>query len=97
MRRLKTGFYIIVLSFFVGCSSGDVWEGLVFPDRGNLLIHISSGHFKSLEKCEAACMEMLKSKNALQKGYYECGKNCKSGLASYSGDCQEIVKGNYYK
>ncbi|MBI5663998.1 MAG: hypothetical protein HZC49_02740 [Nitrospirae bacterium] len=97
MRRLKTGFYIIILSFFVGCSSGDVWEGVVFLDRGNLLVHVNSGQFKSLEKCEAACMEILNSKNALQKGYYECGKNCKSGLASYNGDCQETVKGNYYK
>lgn len=97
MKRMKIGFYIAILSVLAGCSSGDVWEGLVYPDRGNLLIHSSPGQFKSLEKCKAACMEMLKSKNGLQKGYYECGKNCKSGLASYSGDCQETVKGNYYK
>jgi hypothetical protein len=97
MRRLKIGFYIVILSVITGCSSGDVWEGLVFPDRGNLLIHSSIGHFKSLDKCEAACQEMLNSKNAIQKGYYECGKNCKSGLASLSGDCQETVRGNYYK
>jgi len=94
MRRL---IYMALLTVFAGCSSGDVWEGLVYPDRGNLLMHSSSGQFKSLEKCEAASMNMLKSKNALQRGYYECGKNCKSGLASYSGDCEETVRGNYYK
>ena len=94
---MKIILYIAVLSLFLACSSGDVWEGLIYPDRGNLLIHFSSGPFKSLEKCEAACMQELKSKNALKKGYYECGKNCKSGLASYNGDCQETVRGNYYK
>ena len=94
---MRIGFYIVILSFFAGCSSGDVWEGLVYPDRGNLLMHRSSGQFKSLEKCEASSLEMLKSMSALQKGYYECGKNCKSGLASYNGDCEETAKGNYYK
>jgi hypothetical protein len=97
MRRLKIAFYLVVLSIIIGCSSEDLWEGLVFPDRGNLLIHISSGEFKSLEKCEAASMAMLKSKDALQKGYYECGKNCKSGLASFNGDCEDTVRGNYFR
>ncbi len=97
MRRLSIFLYIVIVSVFAGCSSGDVWEGLVYPDRGNLLIHLSSGQFKNLEKCEAASLEMLRSKNALKKGYYECGKNCKSGLASFNGDCEETVRGNYYK
>lgn len=94
MRRM---IYIAVFFIFVGCSSGDVWEGLVYPDRDNLLMHMSYGKFKSLEKCETACLKALKSQNALQKGYYECGKNCKSGLASFNGDCEETVRGNYYK
>jgi len=97
MKIVKIGVCLMIVSALTGCSSGDIWEGLVFPDRGNLLIHISSGPFKSQEKCEAACLEILRSKNAIQKGYYECGKNCKSGLASLNGDCEETVRGNYYR
>ena len=86
-----------MLLVLTGCSSGEIWEGVVFPDRGNLLIHASVGQFKSLDKCEASSMDKLRSMNALQKGYYECGKNCKADLASYNGDCEETVRGNFYK
>jgi hypothetical protein len=97
MRKLRIGIYITILLILTGCSSGDIWEGVVFPDRGNLLIHQSAGQFESLDTCQASSTDRLRSMNSLQKGYYECRKNCKSDLAAYNGDCEETVRGNFYK
>ncbi|GBE41146.1 hypothetical protein BMS3Bbin09_01036 [bacterium BMS3Bbin09] len=41
-------------------------------------------------------MSMLKSENALDSGYYECGKNCISDNY-YSRNCEELIRGNMYK
>lgn len=97
VKNLQMQFLVILLIFLAGCSSGERWEGHVYPDKGKLMIHHNSGEFDSLEACESASMEMLQSINALQKGYYECGKNCKSGSGYYIRDCKETVKGNLYK
>lgn len=80
-----------------GCSNKEHWAGVVYPDRGNLLMHRDAGEFRSLAECEAASMEILKSMNALQNGYYECGKNCKSDSGSSIMNCDESVRGNFYK
>ena len=77
--------------------SGDTWEGIVFTDRGNLLMYRSTGEFNSREDCEDASMAKLKSLNVLDKGFYECGKNCKAGSRSYKRGCEEIRLGNFYK
>lgn len=97
MKKLYLCFGMVVLLFIAGCSSGDSWEGHVYPDRENLLINRTSGIFQDLESCEASCMAMLKSMDSLDKGYYECGKNCKEGSSSYNMDCEDNIRGNYYK
>jgi hypothetical protein len=96
MKKLHLCFGMVALLFIAGCSSGDSWEGHVYPDRANLLINRASGVFQDLESCEKACMTMLTSMDSLDKGYYECGKNCRGG-ASYSMDCEDNIRGNYYK
>lgn len=97
MRKLHISFYMIILLVLAGCSSGERWEGYVYPDKDNLLMHRNSGEFDSLEECEAASMEILKSMSALQKGYYECGKNCDPGSSHYNRHCEDNILGNYYK
>lgn len=97
MKKLYLCFAIGIFLFISGCSSGDSWEGHVYPDRANLLITRDSGVFQNLESCEKACMAMLESMKSLDKGYYECGKNCKGGGSSYSMDCEDHIRGNYYK
>jgi len=95
MKRIGISFSLILLLAFTGCSSNERWDGNVYPDKEKMLINHNSGEFNTLEECEAASLEMLKSLNGLQKGYYECGKNCAPG--SLHIDCDENIRGNYYK
>ena len=87
--------FLILLPALVGCS-GDEWLGFAFPDKGNLLIHREVGRFKTQQECDEASMSILKSLNALDNGYYECGKNCKSE-SYYNRDCEAMIRGNLYK
>ena len=85
-----------MLAGLLGCS-GDKWEGIVFIDRDNLLMYHTTGEVESLEKCRDASMKMLKNLDALDKGFYECGKNCKDGSNSYERGCEETERGNVYR
>ena len=93
MKKLRITLFFFLLLLLSACSSTEQWEGFVYPDRDNLLIHRSAGEFKSLEICEAASMAVLKEMDATQKGYYICGKNCGYDLAA----CKETIRGNFYK
>lgn len=79
-----------------GCS-GDKWEGIVYTDKTKLMINYNAGKFENLEACEKGSLTMLKSKDALSKGFYECGKNCASGASVYARSCEELIRGNFYK
>jgi hypothetical protein len=86
---------LFLLLALAGCS-GDEWLGYVFPDKSNLLVHKEAGRFKTLHECDDASMEILKSLNALDNGFFECGKNCESE-SYYNRECEELVRGNLYK
>jgi hypothetical protein len=90
--------HILILSVFLlfACSAGETWEGYVYPDRNNLQINHNAGKFSSLEECRDASLTMLKSMEALEKGYAECGKNCKSGSEYYNRTCEETARINFY-
>ncbi len=93
--------YFILLSavcaVLLGCSNAERWKGYVYPDKQNMQIHYIAGEYKSLEECERSSTNVLKKMNSLDKGYYECAKNCKDGSSHYSKDCEDRVIGNYYK
>ena len=72
-------FVLICSTALIGCSK-DNWDGYVYPDKNNLSDHIYVGRFDSLEACRDASVEKLRSINALNKGDYECGRNCKNGV-----------------
>ena len=96
MKKLQISFLIILLFASLGCGK-ERWSGYVFPDRNNLLVNRTVGEFQSLEACKDASMETLQEMNATQNGYYECGKNCKSGSDYYLRDCEKTVRDpNYY-
>ncbi len=95
MNKIWLSLFMILLLALAGCSK-DEWHGYVFPDKGNLLVHREAGKFKTLQECDDASMEILKSLNALDNGYFECGKNCKSE-SYYNRDCEELIRGNMYK
>ena len=95
MNKIRLSLFLILLLAMAGCS-GDEWLGYAFPDKGNVLIHRKVGQFKTQQECDEASMSILKSLNALEIGYYECGKNCMSD-SHYNRDCEELVRGNIYK
>lgn len=97
MNKLHYALSAVLMLAVSGCSAGERWDGYVYPDRKNLLMYRSAGEFPDLGDCETASMNILKSLNALQGGYYECRKNCKAGSAHYESNCEENVRGNYYK
>lgn len=81
MPRLRVALTTVALSSVAiavgGCS--DSWEGFVYPNRSDLTRHRSVGKFDSLEACRAAARALLANLNALERGDYECGKNCDDG------------------
>jgi hypothetical protein len=81
----------LVLLLCVGCS--DKWEGFVYPNKHDLTKHRNLEHFSSLEECRAAARGVLAELNALERGDYECGKNCDDG-SKLGGIkiCKEICK-----
>lgn len=95
MDKIRLSLILLLLLALAGCSD-DEWHGFAFPDKGNLLIHRDVGKFKTKQECDEASMDVLKSLNALDEGYYECGKNCKTE-SYYSRDCEELIRGNVYK
>ena len=92
MRLILFSILLLALS---GCS-GDEWHGFAFPDKGNLLVHRDVGRFKTQQECDAEAMSVLKSLDALENGYYECGMNCQSD-SYYNRECEEMIRGNLYK
>ena len=84
-------FMFFVFLFFA-CSIGDTWEGVVYPNKDDLTHHSNLGKFSSLEKCRDAALGVLEELNAMTRGDYECGLNCKD--SDYSGIrvCKETLK-----
>ena len=95
MNKIRLSLLLVLLLALAGCS-GDEWLGFAFPDKENLLVHREVGSFETQQECDEASMSILKSLNALDNGYYECGKNCESD-SYYNRDCEEMIRGNLYK
>ncbi len=85
---------ILFMLLLSGCA-GEEWEGNVYPDRDNLLIHRSAGRFYSLEACRKESSSMLGSLSEPMKGYYECGKNCKTEAGYYAKACEDTLRYNH--
>ncbi len=96
MSVIRAVLIVILFTVISGCG-GDSWEGIVFPNKNKLLMYRSIGPYETLEECKKASMEKLETMNALDIGYYECGKNCKAGTSSYNRGCEDTERGNLYK
>ena len=66
---------LVVGGFSYACS--EEWEGFVYPNKNDLTTHRNIGVFNSLEECRAAATATLQGLNALGRGDYECGLNCR--------------------
>ena len=80
----------VLLLFLCGCV--DNWQATVYPDKSDLKNYKHLGKFSSLEECRSACLRYLKDIHSLNKGDYECGKNCKYNSAYDMYICEETLK-----
>ena len=53
----------------------DTWEGYVYPNRDNLLVHHMVGTHKTVESCRAAASYWI-AHEKWSAADYECGLNC---------------------
>ena len=90
-RRVIQIAVLLVVVATAGCS--DSWEGFVYPNRNDLTKHHNIGKFESLEACRASARGFLAELKALDRGDYECGKNCDDG-SKLSGIkvCEETLR-----
>ena len=90
MRIIRLSIFLIAT--LVGCGR-DTWEGFVYPNKDDLSKHRSLGTFSALEECRTAALSYLKGLGALERGDYECGKNCKTTPSIGDGKiCEEILR-----
>ncbi len=90
-RRRATSIALFVVAGSFGCAD-DVWRGFIYPDRGNLLTHVSIGSYSTVDDCRAAAQAYLRGIEAVDAGDYECGKNCRPSEYSDLQVCQETSR-----
>ena len=84
---------IILALILIGCDSDDTWNCVVYPDREDLTESLKIGKFNTLEGCGIAAVKTLDRFQALDRGDYECGKNCRKDSTSPSFlVCEETTK-----
>lgn len=68
---------LTILAALALCGCSEAWEGYVYPNKNNLSSHDFIGTFTSLEQCRAASIGRLEATNAINRGTYECGLDCR--------------------
>ena len=94
---MKVYLAVAVVLFLLpvaGCAKSEKWESAVYPDRANLLMRRSLGPFATLDDCKDASMSLLAAEEALERGYFICGRNCSNPQDMI---CEETYKGNLYR
>lgn len=74
-----------------GCSR-ERWEPVVYPDNSNLLEYRRLAELPSLEECRKVAREELLTLGALDRGDYECGRNCESIGHAHLKVCEETLR-----
>lgn len=95
MRSYILLLIAIFAATLVACTPRDKWTCVVYPDRKNLADALQIGTFDSLQKCGIAAVKTLGRLHALERGDYECGRNCRKESTSPSLlNCEETMKAN---
>jgi hypothetical protein len=67
----------------------------VYQDRKNLANALQIGNFDTLQECGIAAVKTLDRLHALDRGDYECGRNCrKESISPSLLNCEETTKAN---
>ena len=93
MSFFKLLITIILALILFGCNSPDKWNCVVYPNREDLTESLQIGDFNTLQECGIAAVKTLDRLHALDRGDYECGKNCRKDSTSPSFlICEETTK-----
>jgi len=92
-------FVLLVIALFipnlVACRQSTEWTCVAYPDRNNLADALQIGSFPTLQECGIAGVKILDRLGALERGDYECGKNCHKDSSSANFlICEETLKAN---
>lgn len=95
MSFFKILITIILALILFGCNSDDKWNCIVYPNREDITESLQIGDFNTLQECGIAAVKTLDRLHALDRGDYECGKNCRKNSTSPSFlICEETTKAN---
>jgi len=96
MFRTRQQWLIIFATLLIsGCGPTESWNGIVYPDKNDLSNSIKLGAFNHLNECGVRSLIVLDRIGALNKGDYECGKNCTPEKTTPSFlVCEETTKAN---
>ncbi len=93
MRIYKLIFIVLFALTLMGCDKRDTWHGVVYPDRENLADALQIGTFDTLQECGIAAIKTLDRLHSLERGDYQCGKNCRKESTSPNLlNCEETTK-----
>jgi len=93
-HRLSPIFGVVFI-FLFSCNWEATWHGVVYPNKTNLRDSIEIGKYDSLCECGAAAIVVLERLGSLQKGDYECGRNCKRNKNLPTlWDCKDTTRAN---
>ncbi len=90
MKKTKIIYLLLLIATFLACTQ-DRWEGFVYPNQNNLTNHVYVGEYNNLEDCRDAALAKLEELGALNRGDYECGKNCRSEPGLTVRICEETL------
>ena len=83
---------IVLLLALAGCSKNQ-WQGFVYLDKTDTRRFQETAVFDRLQSCRSAAWEILLAENAVNKGFYECGMNCRSSLVTTTTrQCEKLVR-----
>src|SRR3546814_2162975 len=93
MQPLITGgiFGWALVAAVLWFNEPDLWDGIVYPDRNNLLADRFVGQFDTWNACRLASLDMLEQLNAVDTGDYECGLRSEE----HTSELQSLMRISY--
>lgn len=93
IRRIVLAVCALAIALRVIGAFTSRWSSFVYPDRADLSRSISAGDFPTLDECRDASEAVLRRiPGAIEKGTFECGKNCEYRSDIDFNVCEETIR-----